>query len=299
MKCFICPRECGADREAGQTGFCGADDKIIVARVSLHMWEEPCISGKEGSGTVFFSGCNLRCIYCQNYEISHAELGKEKLGKEFTVLELSDAFIKLQNEGANNINLVTPTHYSLQIKDAVSVAKKNGLSIPIIYNCSGYEKVETLKMLEGTVDIYLTDFKYMNDSLGKDFSLVGNYSDVAKLALEEMVRQHPEPLFDSNGMMTEGVIVRNLLLPGNVKNSRDVIEYVYRKYGDKVFLSVMNQYTPLSQVEDIALLNRKVTKREYERLTNYMFELGIDNAYIQEGDVAKESFIPAFDWGRS
>lgn len=292
MKCFICPRECGADRDNGKTGLCGADNRIFVARISLHMWEEPCISGKEGSGTVFFSGCSLGCIYCQNYAISHRE--KCLNGREYSVEELADSFIDLMNNGANNINLVTPTHYSIQIIEAVKNARSNGLNIPIVYNCSGYEKVETLKSLEEIVDIYLTDYKYSDDELGLKYSGVNDYFHVAAMALDEMVRQQPQCIFDNNGMMKKGVIVRNLLLPNHVNNSKHVIKSVYEKYGDSIYLSIMNQYTPLEQVENIKDLNRKTTKREYGRLLEYVMELGIENAFIQEGDVAKESFIPDF-----
>ena len=293
MNCHICPRECGADRENGQLGVCGATNKIYVARAALHMWEEPCISGKEGSGAVFFTGCPLGCLYCQNYEISRGRKGKG--GKELTTAELADTFVRLQDEGANNINLVTPTHYSYQIIEALNIARVKGLRIPIVYNCSGYEKKETLEALEGYVDIYLTDFKYMNRELASAYSRAENYVDVAKIAVDEMVRQCPNVMFNENGIMQKGVIVRNLLLPGNVKNSKDVVKYIYDKYGDNVFLSIMNQYTPLEQVKEMNPLNRKVTKREYNRLIEYVLELGAKNVFIQEGDVAKESFIPDFE----
>ena len=293
MNCHICPRECGADRENGQLGVCGATNKIYVARAALHMWEEPCISGKEGSGAVFFTGCPLGCLYCQNYEISRGR--KDKGGKELTTAELADTFVRLQNEGANNINLVTPTHYSYQIIEALNIARVKDLRIPIVYNCSGYEKKETLEALEGYVDIYLTDFKYMNRELASAYSRAENYVDVAKIAVDEMVRQCPNVIFNEKGIMQKGVIVRNLLLPGNVKNSKDVAKYIYDTYGDNVFLSIMNQYTPLEQVKEMNPLNRKVTKREYNRLIEYVLELGAKNVFIQEGDVAKESFIPDFE----
>ena len=301
MKCNICPRECGADRENGQLGVCGVDNKIYVARVGLHMWEEPCISGDKGSGTVFFIGCPLGCIYCQNYEISNKNnreataWSEYLLRKKKTVNELADSFIDLQNMGANNINLVTPTHYSEQIINAVEIARMKGLSLPIVYNCSGYEKVETLRRLAGIVDIYLTDFKYANNELAVKYSRAFNYVEVAKEALNEMVNQCPQFEFDEKGMMRKGVIVRNLLLPGNVKNSKEVAKYVYETYGDRVFLSLMNQYTPLEQAEGMEALNRKVTKREYDKLVDYVIELGAKNVFIQEGDVASESFIPDFD----
>lgn len=316
MNCSICPRECQADRNNGQPGACGVDNRIYVARVALHMWEEPCISGSNGSGTVFFVGCPLGCVYCQNYKISrgrgndshnrgtqvalenaggeNSRCRANEVGSEYTIEELADSFIKLQEMGANNINLVTPTHYSYQIIDAVKLARGKGLILPIVYNCSGYEKVETLKSLEDVVDIYLVDFKYMNESIAKEYSRAADYPEIAKLALEEMVSQQGNCTFNEDGMMTKGVIVRNLLLPGNVKNSKDVVKYVYDTYGDDVYISVMNQYTPLPQVSDMKPLNRKATKREYERLVDYVISIGVTNAFIQEGDVASESFIPEF-----
>jgi len=301
MKCYICPRECGADRDNGKVGACGVDNKLYVARTSLHMWEEPCISGEKGSGTVFFAGCPLGCIYCQNSLISKEyDKTKSLIQKcqqnnwEYSVDDLANAFIELQDIGAENINLVTPTHYSLKIREALLMAKEKGLRLPVVYNCSGYEKVETLKMMEDVVDIYLTDFKYFDDSIAKEYSNVNNYVEIAKAALDEMVRQKPSCEFDAD-MMKQGVIVRNLLLPGHVNNSKKVIEYVYSKYGDKVYISIMNQYTPMHSIDIMKPLDRNVTKREYERLIDYALYLGINNAYIQEGDVASESFIPDFE----
>lgn len=288
--CNICPRNCNVDRNNNEYGVCGVPNEIHIARTMLHMWEEPCISGNSGSGAVFFYGCPLRCIYCQNYKISH---GIDK-AKAVSADELANVFIELQEMGANNINLVTPTHYSLEIITAIGKAKNKGLNIPIVYNCSGYESVDTLKKLHGYIDIYLTDFKYMDDDLGVKYSKVSNYSEVAKNALAEMVRQVGAPEFLDNGIMKKGVIVRNLLLPSHVNNSKAVLQYIYETYGDLVYISIMNQYTPLEQVKNIKELNRKVTKREYNRLIDYAISLGIKNAFIQEGDVAKESFIPDF-----
>ena len=304
MKCNICPRECNKDRSINEVGVCAESDEVSVARVGLHMWEEPCISGKEGSGTIFFTGCTLRCIYCQNYAISsHVDDNKNgvrKIGKRISVNQLSDEFIKLQKLGANNINLVTPTHFSLQIKDAIILAREKGLNIPIVYNCSGYEKVETLKQLENVIDIYLTDFKYMDGELARRYSGAENYPEICKAALAEMVRQKKMQKgtgdFDNRGIMQKGVIVRVLLLPNHVKNAKEIVKYVYETYGDAVYISLMNQYTPVSNVKDIDDLNRKVTKREYDRLVDYALSLGINNAFIQEGDVADESFIPAWDY---
>lgn len=291
-KCNLCPRHCGAERKAGQAGVCGAaGDQILAARAALHMWEEPCISGENGSGAVFFSGCPLRCIYCQNYQIAHVDVKKQ-----ITRNRLAEIFLELQEQNAANINLVTPTHYTPEIVWALIRAREQGLVIPVVYNCSGYEKVETLKMLEGLVDIYLTDFKYMESELAARFSKAPDYPEVAKAALAEMVRQIGTAEFSGDGMMKRGVIVRHLLLPNHVKNGKRVVEYVYKTYGDQVWLSLMNQYTPLPQVKDIPELNRRVTKREYENLIGYTLGLGVVNGFVQDGKTARESFIPAFDY---
>ena len=291
QECTLCPRNCRANREKGETGVCGvAGPGIVGARAALHMWEEPCISGERGSGTVFFSGCSLRCIYCQNYEIAHA-----KHGKRITVERLAEIFLELAEKGAHNINLVTPTHYTPEIIAAVKMARERGLSLPIVYNCSGYEKVETLRLLEGIVDIYLTDFKYMEKELAANYSKAPDYPEIAKEALCEMVRQTKEGMLDADGMMTKGVIVRHLLLPNHLRNAKKVVNYVYETYGDKVYLSLMNQYTPLPQVKHIPELNRKVTEREYEKLVDYAIALGVEYAFIQEGETALESFIPQFE----
>ena len=290
--CVLCPRECKANREQGEKGACGVSGSFIYgARAALHMWEEPCISGTKGSGTVFFSGCSLRCVYCQNYELAHMERG---VG--ITENRLAEIFLELQGKGAANINLVTPTHYTPQIISALKIAKENGLHLPIVYNCSGYEKVETLKMLEGMIDIYLTDFKYMDTKLAEMYSKAPNYPEIAKSALNEMVRQCKRAEFDEDGMMKKGVIVRHLLLPGELKNAKNVVQYIYETYGNQVFLSLMNQYTPLKQVENIPKLNRKVTEAEYDELVDYAIELGVENGFIQEGETAKESFIPTFEY---
>lgn len=292
-RCTLCPRNCKVNRADGENGVCGAKGrKILAARAALHMWEEPCISGNRGSGAVFFSGCPLRCVYCQNYDIARTQVGME-ISEE----RLGEIFLELKEKGAANINLVTPTHYTPQIIRAVKRARKEGMSLPVVYNCSGYEKVETLKMLEGIVDIYLTDFKYMEKQWAEKYSKAPDYPERAKEALAEMVRQTGRVVFDSEGMMKSGVIVRHLLLPGRVKNAKAVVKYVFETYGDQVYLSLMNQYTPLPQVKkDFPELNRKVTKKEYERLLSYALDLGVENAFIQEGETAKESFIPMFDY---
>lgn len=288
--CLLCPRKCGINRSTGQTGVCGVSSEIKVARAALHYWEEPCISGKRGSGAVFFSGCSLHCVFCQNREISD---GKE--GKVISKERLSDIFIELADKGANNINLVTPGQYIPDIVWAVNDAKSRGMKLPIIYNTSGYENVTELKLLEGIVDVYLPDFKYMDSTLSAMYSRAKDYPSVAKQALSEMVRQQPEVVIDdATGLIQKGVIVRQLLLPGHVNDAKAVLKYLYDTYRDHVYISMMSQFTPIA-LEDYPEINRTVTKREYERLVNYALEIGITNAFIQEGDVANDSFIPAFD----
>lgn len=288
--CLLCPRKCGINRRTGQTGVCGVSSEIKVARAALHYWEEPCISGKRGSGAVFFSGCSLHCVFCQNREISD---GKE--GKVISKERLSDIFIELADKGANNINLVTPGQYIPDIVWAVNDAKSRGMKLPIIYNTSGYENVTELKLLEGIVDVYLPDFKYMDSTLSARYSRAKDYPSVAKQALSEMVRQQPEVVIDdATGLIQKGVIVRQLLLPGHVNDAKAVLKYLYDTYRDHIYISMMSQFTPIA-LKDYPEINRTVTKREYERLVNYALEIGITNAFIQEGDVAKDSFIPAFD----
>lgn len=290
--CTLCPRNCHADRVGGQAGVCGVTGPGIEgARAALHFWEEPCISGETGSGAVFFSGCPLRCVYCQNYHIARAEVGKS-----ITVERLAEIFLELQEKKAANINLVTPTHYTPEIITAVKKARERGLRLPIVYNCSGYEKVETLRTLEGIVDIYLTDFKYMDGEAAARYSKAPDYPEVAKAALAEMVRQTGASAFHEEGMMQKGVIVRHLLLPNHLTNAKAVVSYVYETYGNQVYISLMNQYTPLPQVESYPEINRRVTKREYSRLIDYALSLGVENAFIQEGETAEESFIPEFDY---
>ena len=288
--CLLCPRKCGINRRTGQTGVCGVSSEIKVARAALHYWEEPCISGKRGSGAVFFSGCSLHCVFCQNREISD---GKE--GKVISKERLSDIFMELAGKGANNINLVTPGQYIPDIVWAVNNAKSRGMKLPIIYNTSGYENVTELKLLEGIVDVYLPDFKYMDSTLSAMYSRAKDYPSVAKQALSEMVRQQPDVVIDdATGLIQKGVIVRQLLLPGHVNDAKAVLKYLYDTYHDHVYISMMSQFTPIA-LKDYPEINRTVTKREYERLVNYALEIGITNAFIQEGDVAKDSFIPAFD----
>lgn len=288
--CLLCPRKCGINRSTGQTGVCGVSSEIKVARAALHYWEEPCISGKRGSGAVFFSGCSLHCVFCQNREISDGKAGKV-ISKE----RLSDIFMELADKGANNINLVTPGQYIPDIVWAVNDAKSRGMKLPIIYNTSGYENVTELKLLEGIVDVYLPDFKYMDSTLSARYSRAKDYPSVEKQALSEMVRQQPDVVIDdATGLIQKGVIVRQLLLPGHVNDAKAVLKYLYDTYHDHVYISMMSQFTPIA-LKDYPEINRTVTRREYERLVDYALEIGITNAFIQEGDVAKDSFIPAFD----
>lgn len=288
--CLLCPRKCGINRRTGQTGVCGVSSEIKVARAALHYWEEPCISGKRGSGAVFFSGCSLHCVFCQNREISDGKAGKV-ISKE----RLSDIFMELADKGANNINLVTPGQYIPDIVWAVNDSKSRGMKLPIIYNTSGYENVTELKLLEGIVDVYLPDFKYMDSTLSARYSRAKDYPSVAKQALSEMVRQQPDVVIDNaTGLIQKGVIVRQLLLPGHVNDAKAVLKYLYDTYHDHVYISMMSQFTPIA-LKDYPEINRTVTRREYERLVDYALEIGITNAFIQEGDVAKDSFIPAFD----
>lgn len=288
--CRLCPRDCRVNREKGEIGYCGADNDLYVARAALHFWEEPCLSGTKGSGTVFFSNCNLKCVYCQNYSIS-----TKHFGKKITIHRLAEIFLELQEKGANNINLVTPTHYVPQIIEALKIAKENGLHLPIVYNTSGYEKIETLKMLEGYIDIYLPDFKYWSEDLAIRYSKAVNYKEIVKQAIKEMYRQVKDPVFDEDGRMKKGIIVRHLMLPGHLEDSKKIIDDLFSAYQHHIYLSIMNQYTPLKQVEHIKELNQTITEKEYEELLDYALDLGIKNAFIQEGETQKESFIPEFN----
>ena len=291
--CNLCPRHCSADRMAGSMGYCGQTAEIFAARAALHFWEEPCLSGINGSGTVFFSGCNLRCIYCQNREIA---LGNQ--GQAISLERLSQIFLELQEKGANNINLVTPTHYVPQICHALIAAKKQGLTLPIVYNSGGYEEVETLRMLDGLIDIYLPDLKYRSSAPAARFSNCPDYFAKTSLALQEMYRQVGDPVFDaSTGLMRRGMIVRHLLLPGQVGESKRVLRWLHDTFGDHIYISIMNQYTPMPQIAaDPAFsdINRKVTDEEYERLLSFAERIGVERGFLQEGETAKESFIPPF-----
>lgn len=289
--CKLCPRGCGVNRLAGQRGRCKMGADLAVARAALHYWEETCISGTEGSGAVFFSGCNMGCIFCQNYQISDGSSGNV-----ITIERLSDIFLDLQRQGANNINLVTPTHYVPQIIDALDMAKGKGMILPVVYNTSGYECTETLRMLDGYVDIYLPDYKYRDAGLAKEYSHAEDYPKAADDAIEEMVRQIGKCRFDKEtGLMKKGVIVRHMVLPGHVQNSMDVLEHLFLKYSNHIYYSIMSQYTPMPHMSEHKLLRRRVTKREYDRVVDFAVDLGIENGFIQDMEVAQDSFIPAFD----
>ena len=303
--CTLCPRECKTERpqsHANAKGFCKEGSTMRISRAALHFWEEPCISGKSGSGAVFFTGCNLQCIFCQNAAIS-----EDGIGREVTPDELCQIFFDLKEQGAHNINLVTPSHFVPEIRRSILLAKEKGFDLPFVYNSSAYEKPETLRLLDGLIDIYLPDFKYMDGKMAADYSHASDYPEVAKAAIAEMIRQVGTPLFDEeSGLMIKGVIVRHLLLPLGVNNACSVIEYLHQTYGDRIYLSVMNQYTPLFNVPgalsdkqkkrlaDFPVLHRKVTKREYDKVIRFCLDRDMSQVFIQEGDVASESFIPPF-----
>ena len=289
--CTLCPRKCGANREK-MPGYCGADATVRVARAAPHFWEEPFLSGKNGSGTVFFTGCQLRCVYCQNREISRGKEGEPR--KAVTLRQLADLFLSLQGQKVHNINLVTPDPYLPQIAEALRMAKKEGLTLPVVMNCSGYETVEMLRSMEGLIDVYLPDFKYLSPLLAKKYSSAADYPKVAKAALAEMVRQQPRIRRNRQGMLQAGVVVRHLLLPGQVSDSKRVLAYLHQTYGDSIYISIMSQFTPFG-LEAFPELNRCVTEEEYGELIDFAQKLGIRRAFIQEGFAASESFIPAFD----
>lgn len=284
--CNLCPRRCNADRLSGSSGYCGETALLRAARASLHMWEEPCISKASGSGTVFFSGCSLRCVFCQN---RHIALGNA--GKEVSTDRLAEIFLELEQKGAANINLVTPTHFIPQIIIALKAAKERGMSLPVVYNSSGYEEVSSLRLLEGLIDLWLPDFKYMSSEISRKYSHAPDYFASASKALAEMVRQAGKTDLDT----CHGVIVRHLILPGCTEDSKNILRYLYETYGNRIYLSIMNQYTPLPQVSAYPELNRKITEAEYEEVVDYALSLGIENGFVQEGETSSESFIPDFD----
>ena len=289
QSCELCPRKCKINRY-NELGFCKLDNNIYLALAKPFFFEEPPISGDKGSGTIFFSGCNLKCIFCQNIEIS-----KYNKGIKVSIKRLSEIMLELEKKGVHNINLVTPTMYIPSIVKAIKKAKKNGLTIPIIYNSSGYENINALKLLDGYIDIYLPDFKYYDNYLALKYSKCPNYLENAKLAIDEMLRQTGPCIFDKNGIMRKGIIIRHLVLPGHIIDSKKIINYLYNKYKDKIYFSIMNQYTPNSEINDLNL-KRKLYDSEYNEIIDYAVNLGINNAFCQLGDTAKESFIPNFNF---
>ena len=286
--CTLCARSCGIDRTAGMVGFCGMQDTPFIARASLHRWEEPIISGECGSGTVFFSGCSLSCVYCQNREISH-----EGFGKEISDEALAEIMLRLESEGAHNINFVTPTHYAPSIIKSVRIAKEKGLLLPIVYNTGSYDAINTIKSLDGTVDVYLPDLKYYKNNTAEKYSSAPDYVEVARAAIDEMVRQVGEPQLSPDGIIKRGVVVRILLLPGHLAEAKLSVKYLLNKYGDKIYISLMNQYTPMPGM--CGELSRRVSHEEYEELCDYAVRCGLKNGFTQDYGTAEDSFIPPFD----
>ena len=290
-QCRICPRECKVNRIEGKLGNCKASDKVEISLVSLHMFEEPCISGKNGSGTIFFSHCNLHCMFCQNYEISQ----NIKNGKEVTIEELSNIMLEQQNNKAENINLVTPTMYAYQIKEAIKLAREKGLKIPIIYNSNGYEKVETLKDLEGYIDVYLPDLKYYSNEMAIKYSKAPNYFEASSKAILEMIRQVGSPKFDENGMIQKGVMIRHLVLPNHLQNTKNILKWIKENVPEDIYINVMAQYFPTYKAKEDELINRKLTKREYRQIEEYFYSLDFKNGYMQELGEHEEEYVPKWD----
>ena len=289
-RCNICPHKCQVNRIKGQVGRCKSGNKVKIALYSIHNFEEPCISGKNGSGTIFFSNCNLNCVFCQNYEIS--QLGQ---GKEFEISELADIMIKEQEKGVENINLVTPTSYIIQIAESIKIAKGKGLKIPIVYNTNSYENIESLKLLDGLVDIYLPDLKYYYNKLGKRYSNVDNYFEIATNAILEMYRQVGNVQIDSNGILQKGVVIRHLVLPNHIENSKRVLKWIKENLDNKVFVSIMAQYFPTYKAKDIEKINRKLTQKEYQEIMEYVDSIGLDNGYVQELGEHEEEYVPKWN----
>ena len=286
-KCEICPHRCGVDRTNNQIGRCKSKNTVKVAKASIHMYEEPCISKGSGSGAVFFSNCNLNCVFCQNYEIS-----QNGLGQEITIKELANIFLKLQSKKVNNINLVTPTSYVPQILEAIKIAKDNGLNIPIVYNTNSYENIETLKLLEGYIDIYLPDLKYSENEIGEKYSNVKNYFEVATTAIKEMYRQVGNLKCDKNGIAKKGVIIRHLVLPNHIENSKKVLSWINNNLPQDIYVSVMNQYFPTYKAKNIKDLNRKITKREMKKIEEFIYSTDLKNGYIQDIEENEIQYVP-------
>ncbi len=290
-ECTMCPIQCRAKRLQGKEGICGSNDKIKVALASLHYFEEPCISGKKGSGTIFFSNCNMHCKFCQNHEIS-----QEGKGRIISIEDLTHIMLKQQEKGAENINLVTPTTFAYHIHEAIQEAKKQGLHIPIIYNSNGYEKIETLKLLEGDIDVYLPDLKYYTDELAMKYSKVPQYFEYAIKAIQEMIRQVGNPIFDERGMIVKGVIIRHLVLPAHLQNSKNILRWIKENLGKNTYVSVMAQYFPTYHAKEDKLINRKLTKKEYKEIEKYLYSLDLENGYIQELGEHEEEYVPIFEF---
>lgn len=289
-KCEICPHKCKVNRALGNRGRCRCNDKIKIALASIHNYEEPCISGKNGSGTIFFSNCNLKCIYCQNYEISQLDKGKE-----ITIDHLAEIFINQQNKNVNNINLVTPTMYVPQIIEAIKIARNKGLKIPIIYNSNGYENVETIKMLDGYIDVYLPDLKYYSNEIAKKYSKIDNYFSNAVSAIKEMQKQVGNPIFNEDGIIQKGVIIRHLILPSHILNTKKILKYIKENFDENTYISVMAQYFPTYKAKDDDKINRKISKKEYKEVEEYLYLLNLKNGYIQELGEHEEEYVPNFD----
>lgn len=290
QKCEICPRKCKVNRKNGEKGYCKCDNKIKVALVSTHLYEEPCISGKNGSGTVFFSNCNLNCVYCQNYDIS-----QEGKGKEVTVERLAEIFIEQQSRNVNNINLVTPTMYAEQIIEAIKIAKSKGLKIPIIYNSNGYENIETIKMLNGYIDVYLPDLKYYSNEIAIKYSNAPNYFEIASKAVKEMYNQVGEPKFDEDGIIQKGVIIRHLILPNHLQNTKHILKWIEENLNKDVYVSIMAQYFPTYKADEYKEINRKITNKEYKEIEKYLYSLQLNNGYIQELESDESQYVPEFN----
>lgn len=290
QKCEICPHKCKIDRTKNQVGRCKSKDTVKVALASIHNFEEPCISGRNGSGTVFFSNCNLSCEFCQNYEIS-----QQGVGKEISIERLAEIFIEQQSRGADNINLVSPTSYAVQIIEAIKIAKNNGLKIPIIYNTNGYENIEKLKLLEGYIDIYLPDLKYAENDLAKKYSKIENYFEIATSAIKEMYRQVGKNEYDENGIIKAGIIIRHLILPNHTENSKKVLKWIVENMPKNITVSVMAQYFPTYKAKEIKDINRKITKYEYQKIENYLYSLDLENGYIQEMGNNEEIYVPKWE----
>lgn len=291
MKCELCPRECAVDRSKS-IGYCGMSDKLTAAKAMRHFWEEPCLAGEGGSGAVFFSGCALRCAYCQNYEIS-----AEKRGREITTERLAEIFLELQEQGAENIDLVNPTHFAPRIIEALRLAKERGLRLPIVYNSGGYEKIETLKSLDGLIDIYLPDMKYFDDGLARKLSNAPNYFNIAMAAIEEMIRQTGAPIL-KNGKLVRGTMVRHLVLPGCYKDSIEIVKRLSERFGKDILFSLMSQFTPFGRVKsepEFSKMNRRITTYEYNKVLDAVIGAGLEG-YMQERSSAKEEYTPEFDF---